>query len=397
MMTIAIKRVNEAIKALKRGELVIVADDKNREHEGDLIGLAAFVTPTSINQMLKIGRGLICVPMASKRAQQLDLPLMTAQNTEKYGTQFTVSVDHVATTTGVSAFDRATTIRQLANLSAVGTDFEKPGHVFPLVADDGGILARQGHTEAGVELAKIAGVPPVAYIVEILNADGTMAREAELAQLATRENLQQLNIADIVEYRQAERNLSLEKGTTVQLPTEYGDFTLTEYANIAKEPDLLLSSTKTPVDIPLVRIHSECATGDVFGSKRCECGPQLHQAMTEIGQQGGNLIYLRQEGRGIGLSEKLKAYVLQEQGFDTFDANVYLGHQPDERNYEKAAQILQSQGINKIKLMTNNPEKVVELEKYGIEVVERIPLVVGINSINQRYIDTKIQKFNHSI
>lgn len=391
------QRVERAITALKQGQLIILTDDAQREHEGDLVGLASFATTENVNQALRVGRGVLCAPMSVERAAQLQLPQMVATNTEKFGTQFTVSVDHKGTTTGVSAVDRAQTLRELANLSAQSTDFERPGHIFPLVAVPDGVLARAGHTEAAVDLAKLAGVPPVAFIIEILDADGRMARETALADVASSEKLVTLTIAELIAYRQALVERPNRMGPTIKLPSAYGEFRVTDYTVAGREPDLLIQSTVTTDEVPLVRLHSECLTGEVLGSYRCECGPQLHEALHQIDQQGGAVVYLRQEGRGIGLAEKLRTYVLQENGYDTFQANEHLGHQPDERDYAQAAQILKDAGYQKVRLLTNNPAKIDDLAKHGIEVVERVPLIVGVNEVNAGYMATKRDKFSHMI
>lgn len=390
-------RVRQAVAALKQGELIILTDDQNREHEGDLVGLASFVTPEKINQALAIARGVLAVPMTAERAAALGLAQMTQQNSEKFGTKFTVSVDHIDSTTGVSAFERAHTIQQLANLSAGAQQFETPGHIFPLVAEDGGVLQRQGHTEGAVELAKIAGVPPVAYIIEILSDDGHMAREASLAKLAATHGLQHLSMADLVAYREFEATLSIQEGVTVHLPTRYGDLMLTEYQTGQAEPALLLRSQQSVSEPPLVRLHSECLTGDTFGSYRCDCGPQLQAGLAMVAQDGGAVLYLRQEGRGIGLHEKLRSYVLQEHQFDTYDANLHLNHQPDERTYNQAAEILRAAGLTTIRLITNNPDKVTALKACGIDVVARVPLLVGKNPYNETYLQTKKEKFQHQL
>ncbi|GEB40773.1 GTP cyclohydrolase-2 [Leuconostoc lactis] len=390
-------RVRQAVAALKQGELIILTDDQNREHEGDLVGLASFVTPEKINQALTIARGVLAVPMTAERAAALGLAQMTQQNSEKFGTKFTVSVDHIDSTTGVSAFELAHTIQQLANLSAGAQQFETPGHIFPLVAEDGGVLQRQGHTEGAVELAKIAGVPPVAYIIEILSDDGHMAREASLAKLAATHGLQQLSMADLVAYREFEAMLSIQEGVTVHLPTRYGDLMLTEYQTGQAEPALLLRSQQSVSEPPLVRLHSECLTGDTFGSYRCDCGPQLQAGLAMVAQDGGAVLYLRQEGRGIGLHEKLRSYVLQEHQFDTYDANLHLNHQPDERTYSQAAEILRAAGLTTIRLITNNPDKVTALKACGIDVVARVPLLVGKNPYNETYLQTKKEKFQHQL
>lgn len=355
------------------------------------------MTPEKINQALAIARGVLAVPMTAERAAALGLAQMTQQNSEKFGTKFTVSVDHIDSTTGVSAFERAHTIQQLANLSAGTQQFETPGHIFPLVAEDGGVLQRQGHTEGAVELAKIAGVPPVAYIIEILADDGHMAREASLAKLAATHGLQQLSMADLVAYREFEATLSIQEGVTVHLPARYGDLMLTEYQTGQAEPALLLRGQQSVSEPPLVRLHSECLTGDTFGSYRCDCGPQLQASLAMVAQDGGAVLYLRQEGRGIGLHEKLRSYVLQEHQFDTYDANLHLNHQPDERTYSQAAEILRAAGLTTIRLITNNPDKVTALKACGIDVVARVPLLVGKNPYNETYLQTKKDKFQHQL
>lgn len=395
MTNTAIQKVRDAVTALKQGQFIILTDDQNREHEGDLVGLASFATPERINEALLLARGVLAVPMTQARATQLGLDQMTRHNSEKFGTKFTVSVDHVDSTTGVSAFERAHTIQQLANLSTTGADFETPGHIFPLVADDGGVLKRQGHTEGAVELAKIAGVPPVAYIIEILDTDGHMARETALAELAKMHQILQLSMADLMAYCAFQATLTVKEGVTVHLPSQFGDFNLTAFETGQAEPTLLIQSRTPAKQVPLVRLHSECATGDIFGSFRCDCGPQLHQALQMVDDQGGAVLYLRQEGRGIGLSEKLRTYVLQEQQYDTYDANVHLNHEPDERVYAQAAEMLMAAGLTKIKLLTNNPDTVAALQAYGIEVVECVPLIVGASAYNNRYLATKKEKFQH--
>lgn len=391
----SIYKVTQAVKTLKKGNLIILTDDQNRENEGDLVGLASFVTAESINFALTQGRGVLAVPMSKERALALDLPQMVENNSEKFGTKFTISVDHIDSTTGVSVYERAKTIKELANLSTTSRDFESPGHIFPLVSEEGGVLSRPGHTEGSVDLAIIAGVPAISYIIEILDKNGTMARENALKQIAERHNLVKLSIQDIINYRKNIAQYKLEIGPNVNLPTTYGDFNVTSFPNGNQQPNLLIESKKKHHNIPLVRLHSECLTGEVLGSLRCECGPQLHTALNIINDQGGAIIYLRQEGRGIGLNEKLKTYVLQENGYDTYDANISLGHQPDERDYHEAANILKSIGITKVRLLTNNPSKVQALADQGIEVVEHVPLITGVNNINKQYMNTKKEKFDH--
>ncbi|GMA69084.1 riboflavin biosynthesis protein RibBA [Leuconostoc litchii] len=394
-MTNSVEKVKKAVEQLKKGQLIILSDDQNREHEGDLVGLGSFVTAETINKALSIGRGVLAVPITKSRATELGLKQMTENNSEKFGTKFTISVDYVSSTTGVSAYERATTIKNLANLSTTAVDFESPGHIFPLVAEDDGLLVRQGHTEGAVELAKIAGVPPVAYIIEILSEDGNMARGKELVDLSKKYHFFQLTMQDLINYRNAQLESGIDEGPTVHLPTKYGDFYLTEFQTDEKETILLMKSDQLSDDLPLLRVHSACATGDLFGSKRCECGSQLKTALETIAKQGGALIYLPQEGRGIGLHEKLKSYVLQENNFDTYDANIHLGHLPDERNYAQAATVLKAVGLTKVRLLTNNPDKVQSLLDEGIEVVDRVPLITGITDTNKQYMQTKKNKFNH--
>ena len=379
-------KVEKALEWLKKGGLIIVADDENREAEGDLIGLAEFVTPEAVNEMTKLGRGLICAPISQAIAARFDLNEMTEKNTDAFGTAFTISVDHIETSTGISAFDRAKTIKKLADPNSSSADFYKPGHMFPLIAKDGGVLERRGHTEAAIDLAKLAGAKEVAYICEILKGDGTMARFSDLEKFAQEWELPLITIEDLTNY------LIKKQAVTVALPTQIGDFQLTLFEDAQQKEHLMLSKgeIKAFQEPVLVRLHSECLTGDIFGSKRCDCGEQLHQAIERIEEVGqGVILYLRQEGRGIGLRNKLRAYQLQETGCDTYEANVALGFAPDERDYTFAADMLQAMGITRIKLMTNNPEKVKELEQLGIEVVERISLEIPPVKENQAYLKTK--------
>lgn len=382
----------DAINTLKNGGLIIVADDEDREAEGDLVGLAEFVTPDTVNFMTKYGRGLICAPIAEKIAQQLALDEMTQKNTDAFGTAFTISVDHKNTTTGISAFDRALTIKELANPVSVANDFLRPGHIFPLIAVNGGTLKRRGHTEAAIDLAKLAHSVEAAYICEILNEDGTMARMPDLIRLSKEWKLPLITIDELAQF------LAENNQTTVHLPTEYGEFKLSMYEDEENREHLLLTkgdiqNSPTPL---LVRIHSECLTGDVFGSHRCDCGEQLHEAMKRIEEEGtGAILYLRQEGRGIGLKNKLKAYQLQEEGFDTYQANVALGFSPDERDYHFAANILNTIGVTSIRLMTNNPEKISELQAAGINIVERVAIETLPHKENHDYLTTKKNKFHH--
>lgn len=384
--------ITEAIKTLKKGGLIIVADDEDRESEGDLVGLAEYVTPEAVNFMIKFGRGLICAPISKKIAQHLSLEEMTTHNTDAFGTAFTISVDHKHTKTGISAFDRATSIQALADPHSKSSDFLRPGHIFPLISVDGGTLIRRGHTEAAIDLAKLANSMEAAYICEILKEDGTMARMKDLTRLSKEWQLPLITIEELVNFLEESSHI------TVNLPTDYGDFKLTIYEDGEKLEHLLLTkgdihNSQSPT---LVRVHSECLTGDVFGSHRCDCGEQLHEAMRMIAEEGtGAILYLRQEGRGIGLRNKLKAYQLQEQGFDTYEANIELGFAPDERDYHFAADILKSIGATSIRLLTNNPDKVTELQKDGITIVERVPIETFPQKENQAYLKTKKDKFNH--
>ena len=387
-----VKKIQDALIHLKNGGLVIVMDDEDREAEGDMIGLASRATPQKVNFMTKYARGLMCVPMAPEVAQRLQLQQMTANNTDPFGTAFTISVDHKSTTTGISAFDRWRTITHLADPSAKNEDFYKPGHIFPLVAEENGVLARDGHTEAAVDLARLAGEELVAYICEILQSNGEMARSKELHEMADEYSLPIVTVKELQEYRKNEVSRPVE---SIKLPTKYGDFKLRRFAgdNLA-----LIKGNIRGGDPVMVRLHSECFTGDVFGSLRCDCGPQLQEAMRQIEKHGrGIILYLRQEGRGIGLRNKLKAYHLQEQGFDTAEANTQLGFKADERHYEVAAQMLKELGVQKVDLLTNNPDKINQLKLDGIRVNRRLPLEIAPNSYDQKYLETKKQKFHHML
>ncbi len=370
----------------------MVADDDDREAEGDLVGVANLVSPESINFMVTFARGLICTPVSKQIADRLKLREMVKENTDSFGTAFTVSVDHQETSTGISAYDRAKTIEILAKNESVSEEFHRPGHIFPLIGKEGGVLERRGHTEAAIDLAKLTNQSEVAYICEILNEDGTMARRPQLKQFAQKHKLPFITVEELVTYLNAEEPL------TVSLPTAFGEFDLTLFEDQQAKEHLLLSKgeirqSKEPL---LVRVHSECLTGDIFGSHRCDCGEQLHEAMRMIEKKGkGAILYLRQEGRGIGLKNKLHAYQLQEQGMDTFDANLALGFKPDERDYQFAAEILDALGVEKIDLITNNPEKIEQLEALGININKRIPLEIPAVKENENYLKTKKQKFHH--
>ncbi|MFC7442181.1 bifunctional 3,4-dihydroxy-2-butanone-4-phosphate synthase/GTP cyclohydrolase II [Laceyella putida] len=389
--------IEEALAELKQGRVIIVVDDEERENEGDFVALADRATPEVINFMITHGRGLVCVPLLEERAQALDLPPMVTHNTDRHGTAFTVSVDALATSTGISAFERADTIRKLIDPAAEPQDFRRPGHIFPLIARAGGVLRRAGHTEAAVDLAKLCGAYPAGVICEVINEDGTMARVPELAEIAERFQLKMITIQDLIEYRRRTETL-VKREVSIHLPTEFGDFTMIGYSNqVDGKEHVAFVKGQVDSDQPiLVRVHSECLTGDVFGSHRCDCGPQLHAALKRIAEEGtGVLLYMRQEGRGIGLINKLKAYKLQEEGLDTVEANVRLGFQPDLREYGIGAQILRDLGVRRMRLMTNNPRKITGLKGYGLEVTEVVPIVFPPREENRHYMMTKKEKLGH--
>lgn len=390
-------RIEDAINDLMLGKPVIVVDDEDRENEGDLIALADKTTPEVINFMISEARGLVCVPITQERAEELDLPPMVTHNTDYHGTAFTVSVDYVATTTGISAFERSETVKALIDPSTKASDFRRPGHIFPLIAKDGGVLRRAGHTEAAIDLARMCGSEPAAVICEIINEDGTMARLPDLIVFKQKHNLKLITIQELIHYRNEKEKL-VEQAVDVNLPTDFGTFRAIAYTNIVdnKEHVALVKGEINSERPTLVRVHSECLTGDVFHSHRCDCGPQLEAALKQIDEEGsGVLLYMRQEGRGIGLINKLKAYVLQEQGFDTVDANLKLGFPADLRDYGIGAQILKDLGIRKMRLLTNNPRKIKGLEGYGLEVVERVPIQMDANDDNNSYLRTKKSKLGH--
>lgn len=389
--------IEDALKDLKAGKMIIVVDDEDRENEGDLIALAEKATPEVINFMIKHGRGLVCVPLTKERADSLDLPMMVYRNTDYHETAFTVSVDSINVTTGISAFERSETIQQLIHPDSKPHHFRRPGHIFPLIAKEGGVLQRAGHTEAGVDLARLCGAYPAAVICEVIKEDGTMARVPDLEIIAQKHQLKIITIQDLIHYRNQKERL-INREVSVQLPTEYGEFQMVGYTNHVdnKEHVALIKGTIDPKRPVMVRVHSECLTGDVFGSERCDCGPQLHAALKQIEREGtGVFLYMRQEGRGIGLVNKLKAYKLQEEGFDTVEANHKLGFGDDLREYGIGAQILQDLGVRKLRLLTNNPRKITGLKGYGLEVVEVIPLELPANQNNIQYLKTKKEKLGH--
>ncbi len=390
--------IEDAVEDIRQGKLIVVVDDEDRENEGDFIAAASKATPEMINFILKQGRGLLCAPITRERAEELQLPPMVERNTEKHGTAFTVSVDYKhGTATGISAFDRARTIQALVDPSTRPDDLARPGHIFPLVAKRGGVLRRAGHTEAAVDLARLAGLKPAGLLCEIMDADGSMARLLRLQEIAKELSLKIITIKDLIAYRQRREKL-VKRLFSTPLPTRYGEFNLIVYEAIM-EGNHHLALIKGDVEgrkNVLVRVHSQCLTGDVFGSSRCDCGDQLHQAMQKIEAEGlGVLVYMRQEGRGIGLLNKLVCYRLQDQGLDTVDANVAIGFPPDARDYGIGAQILADLGLTSIRLMTNNPAKRIGLEGYGLEVVERVPLIIQPNEHNRFYLETKRDKLGH--
>jgi 3,4-dihydroxy 2-butanone 4-phosphate synthase/GTP cyclohydrolase II len=396
-----LNKVKEAIADIKAGKVIIVVDDEDRENEGDFLTAASNATPEVVNFMATHGRGLICAPLTVKRCKELDLNLMVGNNTATFETNFTVSVDLNGNgcTTGISASDRSKTILALINPETKAEDLGRPGHIFPLIAKNGGVLRRAGHTEAAVDLAVLAGLAPAGVICEIMNEDGEMARLPELLVLAKQLNMKIISIKDLIAYRLKTESL-IKKEVSVKLPTQWGDFELVAFTQLnTKENHIALIKGSWELDEPvLVRVHSSCITGDIFGSCRCDCGPQLHKSMEMIEREGkGLIIYMNQEGRGIGLVNKLKAYNLQESGMDTVDANLALGFDMDERDYGVGAQILRSLGVTKMRLMTNNPTKRAGLIGYGLEVVENVPIEIESNQHNELYLKTKRDRMGHDI
>ncbi|WP_413300535.1 bifunctional 3,4-dihydroxy-2-butanone-4-phosphate synthase/GTP cyclohydrolase II [Bacillus sp. 1P10SD] len=389
--------IEEALSDLKEGKVIIVCDDEDRENEGDFIALAEKTTPSVINFMVTHGRGLVCVPIEEELAQKLDLIPMVSKNTDPHGTAFTVSIDHKFSTTGISAYERSATVLSMLDPEAKASDFKRPGHIFPLIAKKGGVLRRTGHTEAAVDLARLCGSKPAGVICEIMNEDGTMARVPQLRKIADELNLKMITIKDLIEYRNKKDNL-VKREVEINLPTEFGTFKAVGYSNLVddKEHVALVKGEIDPDTPVLVRVHSECLTGDVFGSYRCDCGPQLHAALSQINQAGnGVLLYMRQEGRGIGLLNKMRAYKLQEEGYDTVEANEKLGFGADLREYGIGAQILKDLGIKKMMLLTNNPRKIKGLKGYDLEVIERVPLQMEMRKENANYLRTKHDKLGH--
>jgi 3,4-dihydroxy 2-butanone 4-phosphate synthase / GTP cyclohydrolase II len=389
--------IEEALSDLKEGKVIIVCDDEDRENEGDFIALAEKTTPSVINFMVTHGRGLVCVPIEEGLAQKLDLMPMVSKNTDPHGTAFTVSIDHKFSTTGISAYERSATVLSMLDPEAKASDFKRPGHIFPLIAKKGGVLRRTGHTEAAVDLARLCGSKPAGVICEIMNEDGTMARVPQLRKIADELNVKMITIKDLIEYRNKKDNL-VKREVEINLPTEFGTFKAVGYSNLVddKEHVALVKGEIDPETPVLVRVHSECLTGDVFGSYRCDCGPQLHAALSQINQAGnGVLLYMRQEGRGIGLLNKMRAYKLQEEGYDTVEANEKLGFGADLREYGIGAQILKDLGIKKMMLLTNNPRKIKGLKGYDLEVIERVPLQMEMRKENANYLRTKHDKLGH--
>ena len=398
METIKLNTIEEAVADFKEGKFVIVVDDEDRENEGDLIIAAEKITAEDVNFMLKYARGVLCAPITISRCDELELPHQVQENTSVLGTPFTVTVDKLeGCSTGVSAHDRAATIRALADPASTPQTFGRPGHVNPLYAQANGVLRRSGHTEAAIDLCKMAGLYPAGALMEIMNEDGTMARLPQLITFAKEWNLKVISIKDMIAYRLQKESL-IEVGEEVDMPTDYGHFKLIPFRQSATglEHMALIKGEWTADEAVLVRVHSSCATGDILGSKRCDCGEQLHKSMQMIEKEGkGVVIYMQQEGRGIGLMNKIAAYKLQEEGYDTVDANLHLGFKPDERDYGCGAQMLRHLGIHKMRLMTNNPVKRVGLEAYGLEIVENVPIEITPNEYNIRYLETKKNRMGH--
>ena len=400
MEAFKLNTIVEAIADFREGKFIIVVDDEDRENEGDFIVAAEKITPEKVNFMLKEGRGVLCAPITMKRCMELELDKQVSNNTSILGTPFTVTIDKLeGCTTGVSAHDRAATIQALADPTSTSSTFGRPGHINPLYAQDKGVLKRAGHTEAAIDMARLAGLQPAAALIEIMNEDGTMARMPQLMEKSKEFGIKIISIRDLIAYRLTQESL-VEKGVEVDMPTEYGHFRLIPFRQKSNglEHIAIIKGEIKPDEAVLVRVHSSCATGDIFGSKRCDCGDQLHSALRMIEKEGkGAVVYLIQEGRGIGLMEKMKAYKLQEDGMDTVDANICLGHQADERDYGVGAEILRNIGVTQMRLITNNPVKRVGLESYGLSVVENVAIEITPNQYNERYLQTKKDRMGHTL
>ena len=399
-MEFRINTIEEALEDFREGKFLIVVDDEDRENEGDFIIAAEKITPEAVNFMLKNGRGVLCAPITESRCAELELDKQVSNNTSILGTPFTVTIDKIeGCSTGVSTADRAATIKALADPNSTPNTFGRPGHINPLYAKDKGVLRRAGHTEAAVDLARLSGLYPAAALIEIMNEDGTMARMPDLQKVAEKFGIKIITIRDLISYRLKKESI-IEKGESAHLPTKYGDFTIIPFRQLSNglEHVALVKGTWEENEPILVRVHSSCVTGDIFGSLRCECGDQLHKAMEMVEKEGkGVIIYLIQEGRGIGLMNKIKAYSLQEQGLDTVDANIQLGFSPDERDYGVGASILREIGVRKMRLISNNPVKRIGLEGYGLEIVENVGIEVGINKYNEHYMQTKKERMGHNL
>ena len=393
-------KIDDAIDDIRQGKMVVIVDDEDRENEGDLAMAAEMVTPDAVNFMATEGRGLICVPMMSQRLDELRIPMMVYDNTARLGTAFTVSVDVLeGATTGISAHDRAATIKALIDSSTTPEDLARPGHIFPLRYMEGGVLKRAGQTEAVVDLARLAGLMPAGVICEIMADDGSMARMPELEKFSAKHNIKIVSVADIIAYRRGHERL-IERVSEARVPTQYGEFTAVSYRSLVDRDEhvALVKGRIDPVLPTLVRVHSECLTGDVFASQRCDCGDQLALALAAIGKEDtGVFLYMRQEGRGIGIHNKLKAYALQDEGLDTVDANIKLGFDPDPRQYGVGAQILVDLGVRQMRFLTNNPKKRVGIQSFGLEIMEDVPIIAPVNDENRRYLKTKVERMGHTL